>query len=179
MKTSVNSTRLIRSPLSGRIHLWLVIAALVFSTVACALSSPETLNDGKGTRENPVPPRTYALTSNYAVRALSVVRDTHNGDQSSPAEHEQIRVQFQIRCEEQEDEVCQLKDIRGHIRLVDANGIVYEPLWSADVDKPLEGEILGSGEKTGWLAYELPRGVDVMFAVADYGEDQRVFFQLP
>ena len=158
---------------------WLVVLLLGFATMACVLSSPDTLNDGKGTRDNPVPSRTYAHTIDYDVRALSVVWEQQNGSQASNSQDAQLSVQFQIRCNEAEDEVCRLEEIGRDIRLVDASGILYEPVFSLAIDDPLEGEILGDGEKAGWLAYQLPRGVEILAAVAEYGEEQRVFFQLP
>jgi hypothetical protein len=163
----------------GPIYAWLVMLTLVLAATACVLSAPETLNDGKGTRENPVPPRTYAHTINYDVRALSVVWEQQNDSQVSDSEDAQLSVQFQIHCNQAEDKVCRLADIRGDIKLVDASGILYEPVFSSDVDDPLEGEVLGNGEKAGWLVYQIPQGVEILAAMAEYGQEQRVFFQLP
>ncbi|NDJ78551.1 MAG: DUF4352 domain-containing protein [Chloroflexi bacterium] len=161
------------------IYPWMVLIGVALSTIACALSSPETLNDGKGTRENPVPPRTYARTVNYDVRALNVVWEQQNESTSSESLEIPLRVQYQIRCTKDEGDVCQLEDIHPNLKLVDTNGIVYESVFLADLEKPLQGEVLGDGEKVGWIAYRVPRGVEITAAVAEYGAEQHVFFELP
>jgi hypothetical protein len=158
---------------------WLVMLLLVLATMACVLSSADMLNDGKGTRKNPVPPRTYAHTFDYDVRALSAVWEEQNDSQVSSAQDMRLRVQFQIRCNKAEDEICQLVDIRQHIKLVDTSGIIYEPVFSLNIDDPLEGEILGGGEKAGWLIYQIPQGAEISASIAEYGQEQGVFFQLP
>lgn len=171
-------TKMIRTP--QLTYPWLVLIVLVLSTGACMLSSPESLNDGKGTRENPVPPRTYAHTTDeYDVRALNVVWEQENGDQENTSEEVRLRVQFQIHCTEDANKVCNIEDIKPNIKLADASGILYEPIFPSSIKDPLGGEVLGDGEKAGWLEYRIPRGVEIIAAVAKYGQEQYVFFQLP
>lgn len=162
------------------VYPWLIVMLLVLASAACVLSSPEVLNDGKGTRDNPIPPKTYAHTLAYDVGAMAAVWEQQDDSPASASEDVQLlRVQFQVHCNENEDQVCQLEDIRRDLKLVDASGILYEPVFSLEIEKPLEGEILGGAEKTGWLAFQIPRGVEVVAAIAEYGEDQRVFMRLP
>lgn len=165
---------------NARRYSWLVLMLLTLASAACALSSPEALNDGKGTRKNPIPPQTYAHTPDYDVRALGVVWEQPEHSQPVDSQDTQhLRVQFQIRCDKPEDAICQIEEIRQGIQLVDASGILYDPVFSATIENLLEGEILGDGEKAGWLAFQVPRGVELVSAVAEYGDDQHVFFQLP
>jgi hypothetical protein len=168
------------SPLRRRAML-LVLTLLALSTLACSiLSSPEALNDGKGSRENPVPLKEYAKTIDFDVRALSAVWINRGGNESEEDPQEQsIRIQLQVRCTKQDDEVCVLEDIRDHVKLVDGSGILYEPGFAVGDEKPLEGEILGEAEKSGWVMYRMPYGVEVASLVVEYGEDQRLFFELP
>lgn len=58
--------------------------------------------------------------------------------------------------------------------------MLFPPDYTLEIDDPvLEGEILGGAQKTGWLVYKVPVGLAVNEAVAQYGEDLRVFFRLP
>jgi hypothetical protein len=157
----------------------LVLISLTLSAMACALISAEALNDGKGTREDPVPARVYARTTDYEVRALSVVWSNPNDSSSTDPQNASMRVQFQIRCDAADREVCPLAEIAGNIKLVDAAGILYDSVLDGDLEKPLEGEILGEAEKTGWLAYQVPRGVEICCVVALYDPELSVFFDLP
>lgn len=159
----------------------LVLALLALSTLACSiLTSPEALNDGKGSRENPVPLKEYAKTLDFDVRALTAVWINRGGSESDEDPQEQsIRIQLQVRCTKQDDEVCVLEDIRGHVKLVDGSGILYEPGFAIENETPLEGEILGGAEKSGWVMYRMPYGVEVDSLVVEYGDDQRLFFELP
>lgn len=156
-----------------------VLISLTLSTMACALISAEALNDGRGTREDPVPARVYAKTTDYEVRALSVVWPIANESASTDLQDARLRVQYQVRCGAADREVCRLAEITSNIKLVDATGILYDSMVDADLEKPLDGEILGGAEKTGWLAYQVPRGVEICCAVALYDPDQSVFFDLP
>lgn len=155
----------------------LVVLMLVASMTACSLNSPEMLNDGRGTRDNPIPARMYARTSQYDVRVLSVVMP--QTEEATESEKRPIRVQYQIHCTKSTEDVCRLQDIGRNIKLVDASGILYDPIFSRTVEEPLEGEILGDAEQAGWLVYEIPNGIELAAAVSEYGDDQRVFFELP
>jgi hypothetical protein len=159
----------------------LVMLLLLLAGAACTLFSAESLNDGKGTRENPVPARVYAKTTSYNVRALSVVwPQVDQADQ--PVDDMQtisVRLQVEIQCERADDEICQLEEIGREIKLVDGTGALYDPVDTETVEEPLTGEILGKAEKAGWLLYEVPRGIEIKSAVAEYEQDQRVFFNLP
>ena len=159
----------------------LVIMLLMLASAACTLFSAESLNDGRGTRENPVPARTYAKTTSYNVRALSVVwPQKDEADQTvDDMQMVPVRLQVEIQCGREDDEICQLEEIGQEIKLVDDTGALYEPILTETVDDPLEGEILGDAAKAGWLSYEVPRGINISSAVAEYGEEQRVFFKLP
>jgi hypothetical protein len=159
---------------------FVVVMLLGLSTLSCAVfSSPGTLNDGKGTREDPVPMQVYAKTIDFDVRALSVVwMDQEAAGKSEPSDQRPLRIEIQVRCTKLNDETCDLKNIAQHIKLVDESGILYEPIFSIQLEQPLEGEVLGGAEKAGWLAYQIPRGVDVSSMVAEYGEEQLVFFNL-
>ncbi len=84
-----------------------------------------------------------------------------------------------MRCTKPDDEICVLEDIRRHVKLVDGSGILYEPEFSVEGETPLEGEILGQAEKSGWVMYRMPYGVEVASLVVEYGDDQRLFFALP
>jgi len=153
---------------------------LLLGALACSFQTPENLNEGRGTREKPVPAREYAKTTDYDVRAMSVVRPLAPDVQpEDDPESEYLRVQYQIRCTKSESDVCQLASLGRNIQLVDASGILYPPIYNVELEKPLQGEILGDAEQTGWLAYKLPRGVEICCAVSEYGDDMRVFFGLP
>jgi hypothetical protein len=162
-----------------RTFSWLALIFLIPGAMACALISAEALNDGKGTRDVPVPARVYAKTTHYEVRALNVVWSAENDSSSTDPQYASLRVQFQIRCGAADNEVCELAKITGNIKLVDTAGILYDPVFDEDLEKPLEGEILGDAEKTGWVAYQVPRGVEISSVVALYAPDQNVFFDLP
>jgi len=160
----------------------LLILMLLLASMACTLFSAESLNDGRGTREKPVPARVYAKTTSYNVRALSLVWPQPTEEASQSADDLQtvrVRLQVQIQCQRKNDQICRLEDIGREIKLVDEAGTLYEPIMAVDLEDPLEGEILGDAEKAGWLAFDVPRGVTISAAVAEYGEDMRVFFKLP
>lgn len=161
------------------LYVGLVTVFLWLATVACSFNSPTTLNDGKGTSDEPVPVQTYARTSDYDVRALSVVRPVEELSLPPESDMEYMRVQFQVRCTQGSDEVCDLTELRQDIKLVDNNGVIYEPQLNVGVDNPLEGQILGDAEKAGWLVYAVPQGLEVHRALTEYGQDQRVFFLIP
>lgn len=156
----------------------LVGMLLVISGMACTVfSSPGALNEGQGTRDDPVAVHIYAKTIEFDVRALSVVWMTQS-DTDKDLSERTLRVQLQVRCTKADDQICVLEDIGERIKMVDASGILYEPSSNTD-ENPLEGEILGGAEKAGWLVYRIPRGVEIASLVAEYGQEQHVFFELP
>jgi hypothetical protein len=154
--------------------------SLVLAATACVfMSSPAELNDGRGTRQQPIPKGIYAKTLDYEVTVLSVDSPQQDKDSSGSSQSLTLRVQFQVRCLKQADQVCQLQEIARHLKLVDEGGILYDPVFVPEIEDPLEGEILGDAVKAGWLVYQIPHGVSITLALAEYGQDQRVFFQLP
>jgi len=163
----------------------LVAVMLLAAGTACALTAPDRLNEGRGTRENPVPARTFAKTTQYEIRALSVIRpvttDTSSAtDASDDRSMEFMKVQFEVLCTKDSEEICNLTELRDNFQLVGSNGVLFPPDYTLEIDDPLlEGEILGGAQKTGWLVYQVPAGLAVNEAVAQYGEDLRVFFRLP
>ncbi len=159
--------------------LALVVGLLALAVLACSFNSPTTLNNGRGSADNPVPLQRYARTSDYDVRALSVVRPMPEATSGADADWEYMRVQFQVRCTLSRDKVCNLSELRSQLKLVDVSGIIYDPKLSVTVDNPLEGEILGDAEKAGWLVYAVPKGLQVTRAMAEYGQDHRLFFFIP
>jgi hypothetical protein len=159
-------------------YLGLVVGMLALAVLACSFNSPSTLNEGQGTASDPVPLQKYARTSDYDIRALSVVRPIEEGVSTDDSDLEYMRVQFQIRCTKDEDEICDLSELRRDIKLVDKNGIIYDPALTITVDRMLEGQILGGAEKAGWQVYRVPEGLVVGRALAEYGQDHRVFFMI-
>jgi hypothetical protein len=168
-------------PLPSSVYVGLVMLFLALATTACMITSPQTLNDGRGTRENPVPTGLYAHTTNYDVKAIGVLWEQQNDSQSTSSQDttQPLQVQFQIRCNEPEDTVCQLDQIGQKLKLLDVDGVLYDSVYSANLKEPLTGEILGGAEKTGWLAFQIPSGADITAAVAEYGEQQYVVFLIP
>lgn len=160
-------------------RLALVVGFLALAVLACSFNSPTTLNNGRGSVDKPVPLQRYARTSDYDVRALSVVRPMPEADPGPEADWEYMRVQFQIRCTLGKEKVCNLTELRSQLKLVDDGGIIYDPELSVPVENPLEGEILGNAEKAGWLAYAVPKGLQVARGMAEYGQDHRLFFFIP
>jgi hypothetical protein len=123
-----------------RIYLWLAFILPALSAMACALISAEGLNDGN--TGGAVPARTYAKTTDYEVRALSVVWSNPDDSSTTDSQYAGMRVQFQIRCDAADREVCPLGEIASNIKLVDAAGILYDSVLDDNLEKPLEGEIL-------------------------------------
>lgn len=163
----------------GKGFIFLVLVMLGAASLAC-MQTAAGLNEGKGTRQDPVPAREFAKTSNYEVRALSVVRPMEVKSDSPGSEY--MRVQFEIKCRKAEDAVCNLGDLRDDLKLVSSDGVLYDPVDGvalSQADKPLEGEILGQATNAGWVVYEVPLGLEVTAGVAAYGQDQRTFFKLP
>ncbi|NLE50808.1 MAG: hypothetical protein GX613_05320 [Chloroflexi bacterium] len=163
----------------------LVLTALLAAGAACALNSPDRLNEGRGTRDNPVPARVFAKTTQYDVRALSVLRplplETETpSEEQTDLSYEYMKVQFEVRCTRDAEAICNLTELRDNFQLVGGEGVLFPPDYTLEIDDPLlEGEILGGGEKAGWLVYRVPHGLAVTEAVVQYGEDLRVFFRLP
>jgi hypothetical protein len=156
---------------------------LLAASVACMKQSAAVLNEGKGTRDDPVAARQYAKTDVYDVRVLSAVRPaqlpTPAGQET---EQEYMKVQFGVKCTKAEDEVCNLGELRSDFKVVSKDGILYDPALTVEApngDNVLAGEILGGAEQTGWLIYQVPVGVTITEAVVGYGEDMRVFLRLP
>ena len=165
----------------GRLSMMLVFISVLATALACA-QSPAGLNQGRGTRDNPIAARSYAKTTSYEVRAQSVVRPVPDLAPENDVEKEYMKVQFEIKCARDSDEVCDLAVLREQFRLVDEEGIIYESDPTVELparDDPLECEILGGAAKAGWMAFRVPVGVPVNTALAEYGEDQRIFFRLP
>jgi hypothetical protein len=160
---------------------------LAVSALACMQQNAEVLNKGQGTRDDPVAARQYAHTTTYDVRAMNVVRPMNV--ENTPAalddntQSEYMRVQFEIKCSRGTEEICNLDELRAGIKLVGTNGVLYEPLSDFVLDDesepPLAGEILGGAEQSGWVVYQVPVGMSVPQAVAEFGQDQHVFFSLP
>ncbi|WP_119068692.1 hypothetical protein [Aggregatilinea lenta] len=157
-----------------------VIAALVLAILACSGTPASTLNEGKGTRNDPVPVGKYMVTTNYEVRAQAV---SHVDTEEPSSETDEYRkVQFLIKCRKSPDDVCDLDQIRENLKLVSVTGIIFDPVPNVDLppsDKPLGGDILGEAEKAGWLVYEIPIGLDITLGMAEYETDRRGFFVLP
>jgi hypothetical protein len=178
-KLTIKRNTTTRHAVPSSAYVGLVMLMLALATTACAITSPQTLNDGRGTRENPVPTGMYAHTTNYDVMAIGVLRKPQNDNQSTSQDTQTLQVQFQVRCNEPEDQVCQLDQIGQKLRLLDANGVLYDSVYSSDLREPLAGEILGGAKTTGWLAFQVPSGVNITAAIAEYGQDQYVVFMIP
>lgn len=163
----------------------LAAAMLLISGLACASESATTLNEGKGTRADPVVARKFAKASSFDVRALSVIHLSSSTPtpEETPAGIEVIKVQFEIKCTRGSDEICDLGELRNNLKLVSEDGIIYEAALDGDglaeSDQPLKGEILGGAQQAGWMVYAIPAGVEVKLALAEFGEDELVFFKLP
>jgi len=163
----------------------LVLALLLAASAACAFSAPDRLNEGKGTRSDPVPARKFAKTTQYDVRALSVVRPITPPDDAlletdDDLSSEYMKVQFEVRCTKDAEEICDLTALRDSFQVIGGKGVLFPPDYTFKLEDPiLEGEILGGAQKTGWLVFKVPQGLPVTEAVAEYGDDLRVFFQLP
>lgn len=165
-----------------------VVLMLLASGLACASESATVLNEGKGTREDPIAARKYAKAASFEVRALSVIYETLTEDatpapQETPAGVDTLKVQFEIKCTRGPDEICDLGEMRNNLKLVSSDGIIYEPILDdaglEESDRPLQGEILGGAQQAGWMAYQIPTGIQVTLALAEFGEGERVFFKLP
>lgn len=174
--------------MKSRIYPVVVVLMLLISGLACASENAKVLNEGKGTRDDPIAARTYAKASSFDVRALSVIymSPTENpspAPEETPTGVNTLKIQFEIKCTRGAEESCNLSELRNNLKLVSDDGIIYESIGDnsrlAESDQPLEGEILGGAEQAGWMLYEIPTGVTVRVAVAEFGEDQRVFFKLP
>ena len=157
-----------------------VIAVLVLAILACSGTPASTLNEGKGTRNDPVLVGKYMVTTTYEIRAQAV---SYVDTQEPASDADEYRkVQFQIKCTKSADDICDLSEIRDSLKLVSTTGIIYDPVPGVKLppsDKPLQGEILGGAEQVGWLVYEIPIGVEVKLAMAEYDTDRRGFFVLP
>lgn len=165
--------------------LVMVVAALLLAILACSGTPASSLNEGRGTRNDPVPARRYTRTTEYEVRVLTVVRPSPP-DAEATAEPSELthryHVQFQVKCRKPPDDICDLDAISDQLKLVSSDGIIYEPMTNPPLeesDTELEGRILGGAEKTGWMVYEAPTGVELSLAMAEYGQDRRAFFRLP
>lgn len=161
-----------------------VAGILLAAAAACAFNAPDRLNDGRGTRDNPVPARVFAKTPSYEVRALSVLRplpvDEAEAPEGGTTGSEYMKVQFEVLCARDPEEICNLTELRDKFQLVGGEGVLFPPDYTLEIDDPLlEGEILGGAQKPGWLVYRVPNGLPVTEAVVEYGEELRVFFRLP
>lgn len=160
--------------------VWGVIAVLVLAILACSGTPASTLNDGKGTRNDPVPVGKYMVTTNYEIRAQAVTyMDT---EQPTNEADEYRKVQFQIKCRKSPDDICDLGEIRDNLKLVSTTGIIFDPVYNVTLppsDRPFQGQILGDAEQVGWLVYQTPKGLEVTLAMAEYDPDRRGFFALP
>jgi hypothetical protein len=168
----------------GHFSIAFVLVWLLAASLACMEQAPEHLNEGRGTRDDPVPARVYAKTTNYEVRAQNAVRPmagaTPTQDEEFPTEY--LKVQFEIKCIRGTDEICDLNEIGPNLTVISDDGVIYEADMTATLpagDSPLDGEILGGAEQAGWLVYQVPTGIPVTLALAKYGQDQRIFFKLP
>lgn len=161
----------------------LVFMMLLAASVACMQQSPEALNEGKGTRDDPVLARQYAKTDVYDVRVLSAVRPVQIPTPTDEdIEVEYMKVQFGVKCTKAAEDICNLDELRSNFKVVSEEGILYDPALTiepSEGDSILGGEILGEAEQAGWLIYEVPVGINVTEAVVGYGEDMRVFLKLP
>jgi hypothetical protein len=160
-----------------------VAVLLLASSMACMQQSAEVLNEGKGTRDDPVAAMKYAKTDAYDVQILSAVRPAQIPTPAGQkTDHEYMKVQFGVKCTRADDQVCNLDEFRVNFKVASEDGILYDPALEIDVpqgDNVLEGEILGGAEQTGWLLYQVPVGVPVTLAVVGYGDDLHVFLKLP
>jgi hypothetical protein len=115
------------------------------------------------------------------VRPMNVENTPAALDDNTQSEY--MRVQFEIKCSRGTEEMCNLDDLRAGIKLVGTDGVLYEPLSDFVLDdeseQPLAGEILGGAKQSGWVVYQVPIGMSVPQAVAEFGQDQYVFFSLP
>jgi len=169
----------------GATPVLLALVMLLVAGAACAFNAPDRLNEGQGTRDKPVPARKFAKTPQYDVRALSVVRPvtvTSEGESGKNTDiaSEYMKVQFEVRCNKDPEEICNLTELRDSLQVVGGSGVLFPPDYALEIEDPLlEGEILGGAQKTGWLVFKGPQGLSVTEALAQYGEDLRVFFRLP
>lgn len=154
------------------------VLPLVFAIFACSFQSPENLNEGRGTMDDPIPAQQFAITPDFEVRVLSIVTETQENAASDNGGYERVRVLFEVRCAEASDVICDLGEIGDHLLLVDSNGAIIRPTVYTAEENPLEGEILGTATATGWQEYELQYGLYVELALAEYG-NERVFYKLP
>jgi|GEM_PF-1704597 hypothetical protein len=162
----------------------LVAGMMLAAAAACAFNSPDRLNDGRGTRERPVPARVFAKTPQYEVRALSVLRpvpvEGQGEGETTDIGTEYMKVQFEVLCSRDPEEICDLTELRDNFQVVGGEGVLFPPDYTLEISDPLlEGEILGGAQKAGWLVYKVPTGLTVTEAVVEYGEGLRLFFRLP
>ncbi|HEX3053690.1 MAG TPA: hypothetical protein VHP83_23730 [Aggregatilineaceae bacterium] len=172
----------------SRFRPHLVILLLSIAALACFQQSRSEMNNGKGARDNPVSPRKYAVTSDFSIAALSVVRRPITASEISEAtqeaspddlQFEYLKVQFQVKCNLADEKICDLSEIGTHVQLVSDTGILINPTDMENSDSPLAGEILGDAEKTGWLIFKVPIGMVVTTAVVRYDDGEMLFFALP
>lgn len=170
----LNSHRRIPSP------VWLVVGMLVFSSVAC-MRQMDTLNQGKGTRDDPVTALQFAKTMNYDIRGTSVERGADIPGEMPASDHTFMRVEFEVICTKDSEQICDLENIAEDVKLVNTMGRLYPPRLDVAQDSPLSGEILGKARYTGWLVYEVPESSTIQVAVVPFSADGEdlVFFNLP
>jgi len=162
-------------------HVLGMLIMLVLASLACMQASAGALNEGQGTRDNPIAPRKFARTGDYEIRALSTIRPVTADNYTAPEGFEFMKVQFEVKCTKSEAEICDLTDLQNNIKVVSNTGILYTADPETQLDKPLAGEILGGAADAGWLTYVVPVGMTIDQALAQYGMDgaNLIFFKLP
>lgn len=160
--------------------VWLVVSLLVMASMAC-MRQTDTLNQGRGTRDDPVTALQFARTLNYSIRGMSVSRPYDVPRRTARENYEFVGVEFEILCTRDDEEICDLDEIATEIRLVSDAGHLFTPRLNLTLDNPLEGQILGNSRKVGWVVFEVPITMPVKtgtVAFASEAEDL-VFFSLP
>ncbi len=70
-----------------------------------------------------------------------------------------MKVQFEILCKKDPEEICNLTELRDSLQVVGGSGVLFPPDYTLEIDDPLlEGEILGGAQKAGWLVFKVPQG---------------------
>ena len=109
----------------------LVAGMMLAAAAACAFNSPDRLNDGRGTRERPVPARVFAKTPQYEVRALSVLRpvpvEGQGEGETTDIGTEYMKVQFEVLCSRDPEEICDLTELRDNFQVVGGEGVLFPP----------------------------------------------------
>ena len=158
----------------------LVIVMLLFASLAC-MRQTDTLNQGRGTRDDPVTALQFARTRSYNIRGMNVTRPMTFDHRSTPKGYEYIGVEYEVLCTRGSEEICDLDAIADGIKLVSSTGHLFSPVDNLPVDNPLSGEILGNARKIGRVVYQTPINTAISTATVAFKSDSAdlVFFKLP